>query len=404
MTKRFRGGIISAQEVYTSPSGGSGVFSTTEQLQKIKSGVWQIPLTTSMQFATSGSGGLANIHGYVYSSSQGFGTKYSDPSWTTSVQNASGILSGVQYSPSGNSLLLTSAGTSGKIYVSSWSSSAGYGTMYSTPANPPNTLTTAFWSPSGNSIVVVASGYLYSYGFNTTTGLSAMRSGPVPYMGSTYSAIVVAKNWVLTPSPNAPYYQVFPYSETDGFTSSSAVSQTTNFGSGASSAVFSNGHITVSPDETILAGFYGVSNTVKAMNIDNTGTFGSVISTLTTLSPGNNSQSVRFSKNQQYVGMQINGSPFLAVYPWNSTPGAQGFGTKYSGPTGTFSDLGTHLRWAPDTGSIMLGYYTGASGWKINAWQFSPGGFGTQFAAPATIPSSSQSFTGGSTQLAISPQ
>ena len=56
MTKRFRGGIVSAEEVYTSPSGGSGVFSTTEQLQKTKAGMWQMPLTTSMQFSTTGTG------------------------------------------------------------------------------------------------------------------------------------------------------------------------------------------------------------------------------------------------------------------------------------------------------------------------------------------------------------
>ena len=405
MTKRFRGGIVSAEEVYTSPSGGSGVFSTTEQLQKTKAGMWQMPLTTSMQFATSGTGGLANIHGYVYSSSQGFGTKYSDPAWTNTIQSSFGAPTGVQYSPDGNSLLITTGGsTTARLYVSRWSSTAGYGTLYSTPTNPPVNLSAPFWSPSGNSIVVAATGNLYSYGFDPISGISAMRSGPVPSMGATYSTMIVAKNWVFTSSPNTPYYQVFPYSETTGFASATAISQTTNFGAGPTAAAFGTGQITVSPDETFIVGYYGVSNTVKAMNISPTGVFGTVISTLSTLSPGNQTQSIRVSKNQQYVGMQINGSPYVAVYPWNSAPGTQGFGTKFSGPTGTYNNLATHFRWAADTGSVMLGYNTGQTGWMINAWQFSPAGFGTRFATPATVTGTSQTFSGGSTQLAISPQ
>lgn len=386
MTKRFPGGVVSAQEAPTSATFASGIFSTTDQMQKVKAGTWPLKLSSSIQVLEQSS---PYENAWAYSSATGFGTKYATPVDPVNAQ-------GVQYSPSGDAILYSGNLTAlAAPLVRRWSSSGGYGLRFTQPAsyagssnfNPYHFK----WSPTNKSIVMISNyggGYynLYSWGFDNLTGITPVRTLATPNV-SNLSEIIVGPNssqanYVMAFTGSSPYFRVFPYTDADGITSATPLSQTNNVGL---TGAFAGDYSALSTDGKYFMTYNG-SGVTTLVRIDPNGYIGTAMSSPSgSANIGFNAMnSIRWSPQQNYVAIGGGSTPFVAVYSWNNTPGSEGIGTRFSNPSTLPSTTSSAVRWAADEGSLLLGSYTGAAQWTVSAYQWSPSGFGTKFSDPAT--------------------
>jgi len=74
-------------------------------------------------------------------------------------------------------------------------------------------------------------------------------------------------------------------------------------------------------------------------------------------------------------------SPNITAYPWSGS----GFGTKYADPATLPTSTGYSVAFSPDGSAIAVTHTTSPF---ITAYPWSGSGFGTKYADPATLPTS----------------
>lgn len=185
------------------PAGNVVIASQLSQFSSVTSAIIAYPFTSGTGFGTkfsdpssptTGQGSLAvafsplgnsvaltsdtapGLQAYVWSN--GFGSKYTDPSTFTSAGAGS-----ICYSPSGNEIAVISE-DSPYIHVFPFSASTGFGTKYSNPAILPVSasisITGIKFSPDGKSIAMAtdSSPYINVWGFQTEVGFGTKFSNP----------------------------------------------------------------------------------------------------------------------------------------------------------------------------------------------------------------------------------
>jgi len=92
-------------------------------------------------------------------------------------------------------------------------------------------------------------------------------------------------------------------------------------------------------------------------------------------------QGVNFSPSGNDIAAAHNLSPFISAYPWTS---GVGFGTKYANPTALPSSTGLYVAFSPSGIDIAVAH---ANSPFVTAYPFAHGvGFGAKYADPSTLP------------------
>ena len=121
---------------------------------------------------------------FIYPYSNGFGTKYTNPTnWLRLVRS--------KFSPDGNSIAITFGGT---VEVYEWVTGTGFGALLSTKTYSPLTIVNVEFSPLGDALCVIVSGspFVYMYEYNSTTGIG--NEYPRPSPDFTYAPTLIAFN------------------------------------------------------------------------------------------------------------------------------------------------------------------------------------------------------------------
>ena len=129
------------------------------------------------------------IHVYEWSSS-GFGAKYSDPSTAVGGSNAGWD---VHWHPSGNSILVVAQGHyEYSVAAYAWSSSSGFGSKYSSPSyNNGMALNCGQFSPDGNYVVLGGqkSPYISALNWSNSSGFGSYLSNPSSNVGNNINSL-----------------------------------------------------------------------------------------------------------------------------------------------------------------------------------------------------------------------
>jgi WD40 repeat protein len=161
------------------------------------------------------------IHAYAFSTTTGFGAKFSNPGTTPT-----GNISGVDFSPDGNAVAAVGV-TNNLISVYPWSGS-GFGTRYTGPSpNPLDVQTgTQFrvkFSPQSNAIVMCNSAnsgpWIAGFPWSHSTGFGTKYANPAVAVpnGLASLAFSPAGDAVAVGCFNSPYIQVYAFSAATGF-------------------------------------------------------------------------------------------------------------------------------------------------------------------------------------------
>jgi len=376
MTKRYRGGIVSAREVETTATLSSGVFSSSEAAQEKQAGTWPSPPGTSVQLTSGASGSTTPyVSAWPFSSLTGFGTRYAAPASNSGVVVTVSYPISISYSPQGNAVAYANSAVF-TPQVWSWSGAVGWGTKYAAPdtsnTSAPNHAT---FSRTGKTIIMQCgtSGIFptFAHTFDPVNGLGTgvnvglsngtsfynLRTGPnANYLMTHYS------------SGSSPYHAVYPYSE-DTLTVGTRLTQA--YIPSTASYVFD-----LSEDGTLA-----VTSQGQAWSVDPNGYFGTKYTNLTgTL--GNNI-AIRISKNTNYIALALTNTPYISVITWLKTPGAVGWGTRLTAPATVGFSASQSVAFTPDEAAVLqnTSSISSQTPW-IAAWSISPEGIGTRFAGP----------------------
>lgn len=227
----------------------------------------------------------AQIHAYQWSSSTGFGTKYSNPS-SFRTEN----VLGVDFSPSGDDIALGYAGgiSSANVEAYEWNSSTGFGTRRTTSTLVGSVYNVRF-HPSGNAVIGSSTGQIFTGGSvqNVTPGFAFAYSSGSGY-GSQYT------------SPTS-FPQLF--------------SRTISVSNSGSDVVF---------------GLDNSPNLIAYPFSASTG-FGAKYANPSTGLPGSTSVvDSAFNSDDSLVAITVNTSPRIQIYPFTS---GTGFGSKFADPS-----------------------------------------------------------------------
>lgn len=163
--------------------------------------------------------GSPYISAYQWTPGVGFGTKYSDPTIVgTNTANA------IDISPDGTVALLTDFNSPG-IHAWQWSSSTGFGTKYSNPATLPGACVDCKFSKSGQAVVLVTNNvtpFTHAYAWNNITGFGAKYPNPASLpTGATRVAFHPTNEAIAFSKRRSGLSQfaciAYPWSDTTGF-------------------------------------------------------------------------------------------------------------------------------------------------------------------------------------------
>ena len=398
MVKRYRGGLMSATEIETTPANSSGMFNTSEAAQEKQAQTWPAPLGTTIQILTTTTPWIA---GYTFSSLNGFGTKYANfaGAWTNG-----GGMGSVDYSPQGDVIVVTNTASQAgfrRIAAINWTGAGGYGTVYLNPAQIDSIISTrtlhkAKFSPQGRSIIWAHTNSSANVSFRAITWNSATGWGSVVGTersgATTPSTISVNSSWGVFAKSSTYYYVVVSYSEdggwgslTGGFTSSS------QYGLSSYSPVAFDGSPT---GDTLVIGNSNTAPGIHAYPMSGT-TPGTKYAAPGSAPTVGTPTSIKWSKNGDFVAVTGGSAPYLEIYKWNKAPLVAGWGTKMSSPVTIPAGSVTTVQWSPDFGSIIV------LSPNLEAWSWSPvTGMGSKFSNPATSPGTSANLQMG---MAVSP-
>ena len=369
---------------------------------------------------------------YPWNNSTGFGTRYSDP---TTLPAGTG--QDVTFNPSGNAIAI---GHTGSPYLSvyPWNSSTGFGTKYANPTTLPNSdARSVTFSPSG-SVIFAGHGsssppnFISAYPWNSSTGFGTKYANVTTQPGGTVYSLTMNPNedalvcglydaspyiaaYAWSPSgfgtkyttsvtlgyaianyarvafsQNGKYVAVGNLAETYLTAYSWNSSTSTGFGSAFSSPTIPCQFPVTSVDWSIYGESASSENLIAGCG---TGTpyvrvwkwqgwiGGSVFSNPATL-PTGAGNGVAFSPNVDAIAVAHSTTPFITVYPWNSSTG---FGTKYANPATLPAGTGQDVAFNPSGDTIAVSHSTSPY-ISVYPWNSSTG-FGTKYANPTSLPS-----------------
>ena len=86
-----------------------------------------------------------------------------------------------------------------------------------------------------------------------------------------------------------------------------------------------------------------------------------------------------YGAHRSAIAVAHDSSPNISAYPWSGS----GFGTKYADPATLLTSSGTGVAFSPDGSAIAAGHISSPF---IAAYPWSGSGFGTKYTNPATLP------------------
>ena len=298
----------------------------------------------------------------------GFGTKFAAPA-TTQVGGSANLT--VEWSPDGT--VLMTSGLNGPQPAQAWAwSSGGFGTKYTNLTYSSSASSFhATWHPNGTYIAYAINNDPITAAVPWSNGFGTEFAGPDPVEDEGGNAIDFSPdgNTLLLGSSDEP---LTAYAWSSGYGSRYSAPATLP-PQGAEDAKWS-------PDgNNLLAGYNGSGTSTFMSAWAWSSGFGSRYSNPATIA-GIAGDTVDWSDDGNYVGFGTSASPRFVTYPWTS-----GFGTAFAAPATVVSVLAGYIRWDNPVKNIAVGHNTDASGSGISAYPWSSGGYGSKYAAPATL-------------------
>lgn len=325
------------------------------------------PITPSVYIAYGGPTAGQRISAYPWSSSSGFGTIYTAPTVSNSVSQISFVRD--------NSNISASCSSSPFFLVWPWSSS-GFGTQYanaSSPLNPSTFGPAGFtWTDSVDALLtanVLNVSYPQAWAWSSGFGTKYANGSAMNSVGQATGVSLNGDNTQVAFSQTAsPCISLYPWSSGSGFG--------TKYANPATLPPFGNNpnSISFNPITNDVAIGSSASPFIAAYPVTSSG-FGTKYSNPST-AIGGTVYSVRFSPVGDVLTIGNNATPAaLKAYAWSS-----GFGSLYTSPS--ITQTVTSIAWS-STGTEVAGSYSGAAPYtKVYPWTSS--GFGAAYANPGT--------------------
>jgi hypothetical protein len=321
------------------------------------------------------------ISAYPWSSSSGFGSVYTVSASVNTLTNEASRISFVK----DNSLISFSLPlTSPYINVWPWSSS-GFGTKYTsvTPSPAGSGLTGHTWTPSIDAILVVnfaspsstPQAWAWSSGFGTKYSNASTVNG----LGGGISMNANGTQVVVSHS-GTPYISLYPWSS--GYGTKYSNPSTLPTGAPSTGSLSPSGFdVGFNPITNDVAIGYTTSPYITVYPVTSSG-FGTKYSDPSSL-PVGTVDSLKFSSTGTLLGAGAASSPYIAVWDWSG-----GFGSKYSNPSTLPVAATTSMDWSSTSDSIVTCQATTTPYTAAYSWS---GGFGTKYSDPSSVPTISRS-------------
>ncbi len=329
--------------------------------------------SAALPYVAIGSATAPRVNAYAWSSSSGFGTKFSNPALMPTSNSANGV----DYNTTTSSLawsVAQSTGGIGNLITYPWSSS-GFGTAYSAPSPVASSLSNNVRYPPDNLAVVTASsGSPYTSAYPWSSGGYGTRfanPGVLP-AGASFglgfkadSSVVAIGNTTTT-----PYVQAYDWSSSTGYGS-----RYVNPSSFPSQGPLGLEFITKSGSTAVVM---AVQANPYANAYYWSGGWGTQISPPAT-PPTGQGEDVTFSEDGNYVAFAHRSNPFISVYNWSM---ASGFGSKFANPASLPSSDAYSVSFNKNgaVGIVHIGFQP-----YLAVYPWSSSGFGTRYADPATL-------------------
>jgi hypothetical protein len=320
------------------------------------------------QFIAVGHATSPYISVYPWSSTTGFGTKFSNPSTLPSS-----MVTAVEFIKDGSVIALGSE-SSPRLDVYKFSAS-GFGTRYSDPGNlPSNQVNGVRFNNAGNLIGLAhaSSPFVSVYPFNYSTGIGSKYANPSPELGATSAAGDLHFNInddIAIAYDNSPYVAVYQFSGGFGSRYSDMSPVNVPDGGGGSGVRFnsSNNKIFLSTE----GGSYFLWSYQWSSG------FGSLSVAVTSINQG---YKIGLHPTANYVAQSSSNSPYIVAIPYTSTT----FGGQVSNPSTlpTGMSFGS-VEWSKDGNSIAISHFSSP---YVTAYSWTGSAFGSKFSNPSTLP------------------
>lgn len=310
-------------------------------------------------------GNTTVLNAYAWTNSGGFGTKYTNGTFSNAGQSCA-------YSPDGNYIAVASTGTP---FIHAWpfNTSTGIGTKYGNPGTlPPNAGRGCRFSASGNTVFVVHSNspFISAYkwsssGFGTKFANPAtLPSGTNSFRGDCMTNS--ANDWLVTTNgtTSGGLYQI-GWNDTTGFGT-----RVTNAAPQGASSIC----IDIAPDDTAIT--YTVSNFTRVYAWSNSTGIGTQFVS-PSFSPDTEHRASRFSHGSNVIAYTAAPAGPIA-YQWSGS-----WGTRYANPPSSINGVANDLDWSIDDAAVI----TNAG--VLTAWSFD---YTTGWVARYSNPSPSPTF------------
>lgn len=321
-----------------------------------------------------GSQSSPHIQAYPWSSSTGFGAKFSNPASAVGA-----AVNSVDVNTENSAVVV---GTGGTPYVKAyaWSNTTGFGTKYTDPTST-GTSNKVDFSPNSLGAISVEAGspYIHGWQWSNSTGFGTKSSNPatLPTGAGNGCAFSGDSAYVAVAHNVSPFISVYPWSSS-GFGTKVANPSTLPTG----------GPSTLGMTDCVFAGTSALLMTSYASPYIQayawSSGFGSKFSNPATLPPSS-CYKIRMNRANTAVAVSSDSPPYIVVYAWSGS----GFGTKYSDPSTASVYQEYEIDFSKnDTAIAQVGTYNGATtNEKVMVWAWSNStGFGTKYSAPTTLP------------------
>lgn len=369
----YNGGLIGANRTITPDESLPGVWTPEEQIKAERNGLW--PRAELGQYVVVRSG--ANIALYPFDAATGFGAKAADPT----TLPAGGTT--VDIHPTGKAVVI---GDGSPSYVSAYKIQRGaLGERYADPSTlPSGTINEAVrFSGTGNAVALgTNTNLLQAYEFSLASGFGAK------YANVTVSGTGLSRIKSLSFSPDNAYlligvqggttniarFRIFEWSESTGFgtQTGAAVNSNSGLGTGYSTAW--------SPSGNDVALGYGLTPYIYSFPVT-AGAFGTAYSNPATL-PADAVYDVTFTNNGNYILAAVNTTTAgvnLVAYPFTS---GTGFGARSTPSTPPTTGRAYSVAVDKNDSFVLVGIQNTPF---LEAWSWSAG-FGSKYSNPATLP------------------
>lgn len=316
---------------------------------------------------------------YDWSSSTGFGSKYSDPLTLPSFIGSFG--NNVAYTPDNKAVIVCGPGGTPYVAAYPWSGT-GFGAKFSDPSSaiPGGAYGVAArtWSVGITKVAVVYSAvspYVSSYDFSTSSGWGTKGADPSTPPNSGAIAVCLGGNQIFLATSGSPYVYAYAFGGgVIGFKYADPSTLPTGVGRGI--ATDGGFNVAVAHSTSPYITVYPFS-----------GGFGTKYSDPGTL-PAGTGYACAFSPDRSYLAIAHDTSPYITVYPF-----ASGFGAKISNPATLPTGNGRGVAFSSAGDAIAISHSTSPF---VTAYPWS-GSFGTKYSNPSTLPA------GGGSGVAFSP-